>query len=72
MSMAGGVLSQTAEEVSEQGLQGWDGKGDQSAGDFGVFDTQHGIVGPAPVRRPLPDDDKPDADGRDDDDARQK
>ncbi len=67
--MAGGVLGQVAEDVSEDGLESGDGEGDQGAGDFGIFDAQHGIVGPAAVIRPLSDDYEPDADGRDDDDT---
>ena len=67
--MAGGVLGQVAEDVSDDGLESGDGEGDQGAGYFGVFDAQHGIVGPAAVIRPLSDDYEPHADGRDDDDT---
>lgn len=67
--MAGGVLGQVAEDVSEDGLESGNGEGDQGTGDFGVFDAQHGVVGPAAVVCPLPDDDEPDADGRNDDDT---
>lgn len=51
--MAGGVLGQVAEDVPENGLQGGDGEGDQGARDLGVFDAQHGVVGPAAVGSPL-------------------
>lgn len=67
--MARSVLRQVGEDVSEDGLESRDGEGDQGAGDFGIFDAQHGVVGPATVIRPLPDDYEPDADGRDDDDT---
>lgn len=67
--MAGGVLGERVEDVPEDGFQCWYGQGDQGSGDFGVFDAEHGIIGPTAVEVPLADDDQVDANGRDDNDA---
>lgn len=55
--MAGRVLRERGEDVAEDGFQGGHGERDQRPGYFGVFDTQHGVVGPAAVGVPLADDD---------------
>lgn len=55
--MAGSILGERIKNVPEDGFQCWHGKGDQSSGDFGVLDAEHGIIGPAAVGVPLTDDD---------------
>lgn len=54
---------QVGEDVSEDGLQGGNGEGDECSCDFGVLDAEHGVVGPASVGGPLAFYDEPDADG---------
>lgn len=70
-TVAGCILgqAQVAEDIAEERLQRRHGESDQSCGDFGILNTQHGIVGPATIGGPLALNDEPDANRRNDDDA---
>lgn len=64
--VAGRVLGEMGEEITEDGFQRGHGERHERCCDFGILDAHHGVVEPAAVGFPLTGCDEPDADRGDD------